>query len=154
MRWLLEKKASPTYHCTKAPVSPLNDAAWLGDSKAISILLEYGALGREKKGRGALHIAVHKKMFSSVKLLLERDCQVNELYHNKTALTAALSCGKTGDIRLVRILIHGKADVRQATTNTKGLFAEGNWTSHLKFSRKYSNKRCSAAIENAIYERL
>ena len=98
---MLEKKASPTHYCTKAPVSPLNDAAWFGDSKAIALLLEYGALGTEKKGRGALHIAVHKKMFHSVKLLLERGCKINELYFKKTALTAALSCGRAGDVRLV-----------------------------------------------------
>ena len=151
MRYLLEKKASPTHHCTKAPLSPLNDAAWLGDSKAISLLLDYGALRREKTGGGALHIAVHKKMFSSVKLLLERDCQVNELYFKKTALTAALSCGKTGDVRLVRMLLCAKADVRQATSDSKGLFDFGNWTTHLDFSKKYSSKRCSAAIRNALH---
>ena len=154
LRWLLDKKASPTHYCTKARATPLNEAALLGDSIAITLLLDYGALRREKKGRGALHIAVHKKMFSSVKLLLERGCKVNELYFKKTPLTAALSCGKTGDVRLVQILLRGKADVGIATTDTKGLFNMGNMTTHLAFSKKFSNKRCSAAIKNAINSKL
>ena len=122
----------------------------MGDSMAISILHDYGALGRENEGRGALHIAVHKKMFSSVKLLLERGCLVNELYFNKTPLNAALSYGKPGDVRLVLILIRSKADVKKATTDKKGLFDFGNWTTHLAFSKKFSNKRCSAAIKSAL----
>ena len=61
LRLLLKKKDSPTYNYRKARITPFNEAAWMGDSMAISILLDYGALGRENKGRRVLHIAVHKK---------------------------------------------------------------------------------------------
>ena len=50
---------------------------------------------------------------------------MNELYFNKTPLTAALSCGKTGDVRLVQILLRGKADVGIERKTTRGYLIWG-----------------------------
>ena len=120
VRYLLELKASPTLRCTSTLVTTrLYDAAQLGKCEIAELLLEVSALPEGGFTNGALHGAIHNRMFKVVDILLSQGCQVNEYYLEQTPLGAALTCGKTnsGDVRLVARLLAAKADITKKTLN-------------------------------------
>ena len=118
VRYVIEKKASLTLRCRSTRIStPLYDAAWMGKSDMAQLLLEKSALPDGGTSGGALHGAIHNRMFKTIKMMLDRGCQVNEYFLEQTPLGAALTCGKmkTGDVRLVKTLLAAKADTTMKT---------------------------------------
>ena len=118
VKYLLDRKASPTLRCTATLITtPLSDAAWKGKTKILQLLLERSAVPDGGITRGALHGAIHNKMFCPIKIMLSQGCQVNEDYLGQTPLAAALTCGKrqSGDSRLVHMLLSAKADIMKET---------------------------------------
>ena len=95
VRVLLAMKASPSISWLEQghPIPPLEEAVWLGHEKISRLLLENGA--SETKGwcHGALHGAIAKKMFTLVKLLIEKRASLDSTYVGTTPLCAALTCG-------------------------------------------------------------
>ena len=69
VKFLLDSKASPIIDINSYGSKPLDEAAWLGFSDILSCLLDYGAIGNDGLTYGALHGAIHKKMFTALKIL-------------------------------------------------------------------------------------
>lgn len=150
VRWLLEKKASPTVRCTRSMVyRPLDLAAWDNKPVIVQILLESGGLGGNGESYGGLHGAIKHKMFKTIRRLLAKGCDVNENYLNVTPLGAALTCGKTksGDARLVKLLLEAKADVLSLTKLCSSPYHGGKLTSLLNVASTYSNSKCAALLK-------
>ena len=147
--YLLEQKASPTKRCTSTLITtPLSDAAWNGKAKIVMLLLERSALPDGGHTQSALHGAIHNKMFSAIKIMLNQGCQVNEHYLDQTPLGAALTCGKrkSGDARLVKILLAANADITKMTKMSHSPFFNAPMTNHIDLAKKYSNKRCQLLL--------
>ena len=152
---LLLMKASPIIKINTIGSKPLDEAAWLGLSDILCCLLDHGAVGNGGYTFGALHGAIHKKLFSAVKKLILYRCNVNETYNGGTPLRAALTCGRSdsGDVRMVKILLLAKAQVDIKTVGgIDTFFPEYKKTSHLAIARKYSNANCIQAIEASNIE--
>ena len=152
VRYVLEKSASPTRRCTSTMIyTPLYDAAWKGKSEIAQLLLENSALPEGGATGGALHGAIHNRMFKTIHMMLDRGCQVNEDYLGQTPLGAALTCGKSksGDVRLVRILLSAKADVMKKTTMSDSPWFNVSMGTHTDLATKYSNRRCLALLNAA-----
>ena len=145
VRVLLAMKASPSISWLEQGhwILPLEEAVWLGHEKISRLLLENGA--SETKGwcHGALHGAIAKKMFTLVKLLIEKRASLDSTYVGTTPLCAALTCGtkRTGDIRMVRLLSNAKADLEKMTSGPRYSGQTGKLT-HLEVAKKYSNAKC------------
>ena len=97
-----------------------------------------------------LHGAIYNRMFKTIRIMLNRGCQVNEYYLHQTPLGAALTCGKTksGDVRLVRILLSAKADIKRETKMCKSPFSVGSMGHHRYLAREYSNQRCRKLLKS------
>ena len=153
VKFLLDSKASPIIDINSYGSKPLDEAAWLGFSDIFSCLLDYGAIGNDGLTYGALHGAIHKKMFTALKNLILHNCDVNETYFGGTPLRAALTCGRSnsGDVRMVKILLRAKAVVDMQTVGGIDTFYP-DWrkTSHIELAKKYSNVKCVQAIIQAI----
>ena len=150
VRYLLELKASPTLRCTSTLVTtPLYDAAQLGKCEIAELLLEVSALPEGGFTNGALHGAIHNRMFKVVDILLSQGCQVNEYYLEQTPLGAALTCGKTnsGDVRLVARLLAAKADITKKTLMSRSPFFHAPMTQPIDLATKYSNKKCQTLLK-------
>ena len=82
VRVLLAMKASPSISWLEQghPILPLEEAVWLGHEKISRLLLENGV--SEMKGwcHGVLHGAIAKKMFTLVKLLMEKGASLDSTY--------------------------------------------------------------------------
>ena len=151
--YLLDLKASPTLRYTSTLVcTPLYDAAWMGKSKIAELLLEHSALPEGGLTKGALHGAIHNRMFKTVQILLKKGCQVNESYLHQTPLGAALTCGKNnlGDVRLVRRLLVAKADISKKTLMYHSPFFHAPMTKHIDLANKYSSKKCQAVLNQFL----
>jgi len=149
VRYILEKKASPTLRCISTRIcTPLYDAAWSCKSEVAQLLLENSALPEGGKTLGALHGAIYNGMFKTIRIMLNRGCQVNEYFLDQTPLGAALTCGKSksGDVRLVRTLLSAKAHIMKETKMCDSPFFKGNMVHHSDLAKKYSNVRCRALI--------
>ena len=98
---------------------------------------------------GALHGAIHNRMFKVVDIMLSQGCQVNEYYLEQTPLGAALTCGKTnsGDVRLVARLLAAKADITKKTLMSRSPFFKASMTQHIDLATKYSNKKCQTLLK-------
>ena len=147
--YLLQRKASPTRRCTSTLITtPLKAAAWKSKSKIVQLLLEKSAVLDGGKTHGALHGAIHNKMFHTIKIMLNQGCSVNEHYLEQTPLGAALTCGKTksGDARLVAMLLSAKADLMKKTLMSHSPYFVAPMASHIDLARKYSNKRCQQLL--------
>ena len=150
--WLLEKKASPTMRCTGSSIDrPLALAAWDNKPEVVQILLESGGLGANGESYGGLHGAIEHKMFKTIRRFLMKGCDLNEKYLNVTPLGASLTCGKTktGDARLVKLLLNAKADVLGLTKMCSSPYAGGKLSKVFNVARTYSNSKCTALIEVA-----
>ena len=148
--YLLERKASPARRCTSTlTTTPLYDAAWKGKSKIAQLLLEKSGLPDGGITHGALHGAIQNKMFHTIKIMLNQGCRVNEHYLEQTPLGAALTCGKrkSGDARLVAMLLAAKADLMKKTLMSHSPFFHAPVASHFDLARKYSNKRCQLLLQ-------
>ena len=151
--YLLDRKASPTRRYTSTLVcTPLYDAVWMGKSKIAELLLEHSALPEGGLTKGALHGAIHNRMFKTVDILLKQGCQVDESYLQQTPLGAALTCGKnnSGDARLVRRLLKAKADISKKTIMCHSPFFHAPLTKHNDLANKYSNKKCQAVLNQLL----
>ena len=147
--YILKLKASPTRRCSSTQIcTPLYDAAWIGKPKIAQLLLEKSAILEGGLTHGALHGVIHNKMYSTLKIMLNMGCDVNEYYLEQTPLGAALTCGnnKSGDVRLVRTLLSAKADIMKRTKMCYHPHFHGMMTNHKDLARKYSNKRCNALL--------
>ena len=154
VRYILELKASPTRKCSSTQIcTPLYDAAWIGKPKIAQLLLEKSAMLEGGLTHGALHGVIHNKMYSTLKIMLNLGCDVNEYYLDQTPLGAALTCGKnkSGDSRLVRTLLLAEADLMKRTKMCNHPFFQGIMTNHKDLARKYSNKRCKALLKTEDY---
>ena len=151
VRYVLEKKASPTVRCISTLIcTPLYDAAWSGKSEIAQLLLDKSAMPEDGATKGALHGAIYNRMFKTIRIMLNRGCQVNEYYLHQTPLGAALTCGKTksGDVRLVRMLLSAKADIKRETKMCKSPFSVGSMGHHRYLAREYSNQRCRKLLKS------
>jgi len=147
--YLLGRKACPTRRYTSTLVTtPLYDAAWMGKSTIAELLLENSALPEGGLTNGALHGAIHNRMFRTVDILLNQGCEVNESYLQQTPLGAALTCGKSnsGDVRLVRRLLSAEADISKKTKMFHSPFFHAPMTQHVDLANKYSSKKCQAVL--------
>lgn len=116
-------------------------------------MLDHGAIGDGGYTFGALHGAIHKKLFPAIKKLIICKCNVNETYYGGTPLRAALTCGRSdsGDVRIVKLLLKAKSRVDIQTVGGIDTFSQDyKKTSHLEIARKYSNVKCIQAIDQAI----
>ena len=153
VKFLLNSKASPIAATYSNGPKPLDEAAWLGFSDILCCLLEHGAIGNDGLTYGALHGAIHKKLFTAVKTLILHNCDVNETYCGGTPLRAALTCGRSnsGDVRMVNILLRAKAAVDIQTVRGIHTFSpDFRKTSHIELARMYSNVKCVQAILRAM----
>ena len=153
VKFLLNSKASPVKEINANGSKPLDEAAWLGFSDILCCLLEYGAIGKDGLTFGALHGAIHKKLFTALKNLISHNCDVNETYFGGTPLRAALTCGRSnsGDVRIVKILLRAKSVVDMKTVGGIDTFSpDYRKTSHIELARSYSNAKCVKAIFQAI----
>ena len=149
VRYVIEKKACLTLRCMSTRIcTPLYDAAWMGKSDIAQLLLEKSALPDGGTAGGALHGAIHNRMFKTIKMMLDRGCQVNEYYLEQTPLGAALTCGKmkTGDVRLVNTLLAAKADTTMKTKMCYLPWFQGIMVDHIGLAEKYSSQRCRASL--------
>ena len=96
---------------------------------------------------GALNGAVSWKMFSLVRALIQKGASLNSVYNGVTPLCAALTCGKkkTGDVRMVRLLLKAKADPNKKTAAPRPS-NETRKLTHLEIAREYSNEKCVRLI--------
>ena len=149
VRHILELKASPTLRCSSTQIcTPLYDATWLGKPKIAKLLLEKITFRKGGATFGALHGAIHNRLFSTVKIMIKMGSDVNECYLEQTPLGAALTCGKnkSGDVRIVRSLLLAKADVMKKTKMCYHPYFRGSKTSHIELARNYSNERCRTLL--------
>ena len=146
---LLGMKASPSIGWKEKGhwILPLEEAVWLGQEKIARLLLENGACKEQGWSFGALHGAIAKKMFALVKLLIDKGASLDSTYVGSTPLCAALTCGNkgTGDIRIVRLLLNAKADLKKKTAAPRYSTQKGLLT-HLEVAKRYSNPKCQALI--------
>ena len=115
--------------------------------------MDHGAIGDGGYTFGALHGAIHKKLFPAIKKLILCKCNVNETYYGGTPLRAALTCGRSdsGDVRIVKLLLKAKSRVDIQTVGGIDTFSpDYKKTSHLEIARKYSNVKCIQANDQAI----
>ena len=151
VRYVIEKKASLTRRSISTLIcTPLYDATWMGKTKIAQLLLEKSALPDGGESGGALHGAIHNKMFKTIKIMLDRGCQVNEYHREQTPLGAALTCGKlkSGDVRLVNTLLAAKADPMKKTKMCYSHSCQGIMVDHIDLARKYSNQHCLSSLIN------
>ena len=149
VKYLLDRKASPKLRCTATlTTTPLSDAAWKGKSKIVELLLERSAMPYGGITSGALHGAIHNQMFNPKKIMLTQGCQVNEEYLGQTPLAATLTCGKrkSGDVRLVQMLLSAKADIMKETIMSHSPFFNAPITNHFNLAKNYSNKKCQLLL--------
>jgi len=152
VRWLLEEKASPSQYCTQTLiVKPLDLAADENKSELVQILLESDGLRGDCKSRGALHLSIKNRMFKVIKGFLTKGYDLNESYLNQTPLGASLTCRKTksGDARLVKLLLDANADVLKPSKLSHSAFGRGELTELVGIARAYSNAKCVLLIEAA-----
>ena len=118
-------------------------------STIAQLLLDNSALPEGGTTHGALHGAIYNKMFKTIKIMLDRGCQVNEYYINQTPLGAALTCGpsRSGDVRLVRILLAAEADVQKTTKMRNSPFKRGSMVHPIILAKKYSNAKCQGLVK-------
>lgn len=149
VRALLGMKASPSISWKEKGhwILPLEEAVQLGHEKIARLLLDNGACKEKGWCFGSLHGAIAKKMFALVKLLIDKGASLDSTYVGSTPLCAALTCGKkgTGDIRIVRLLLNAKADLKKKTTGPRSSTQKGLLT-HLEVAKKFSNAKCLALI--------
>ena len=153
--YLLEKRASPWERCNNnLGWLPLYEAAWCRKPKIVRHLLN--CFDYSGPTFGALHGAIQQKMFCSIKLFLQKRCDVNEYYCNTTPLGVALTCGKTntGDARLVTRLIAARADVTMLVKSSKSILQPGEGTiSVISLAAKFSNRKCLELIKSEYQRR-
>ena len=153
--YLLEKKASLSRKCNdNLAKMPLYEAAWCGKPKIMNHLLNFG--DHSGLSFGALHGAIHQKMFSSVNIFLQKGCDVNEYFCNTTPLGVALTCGKanSGDVRLVKRLIAARADITNLVKLSKSILQPGEgMTSVINLADKFSNRKCLKLIKSEYLRR-
>ena len=130
---------------------PLALAAWENRPQITRLILKNGGLGANGQSYGVLHRAISHKMFKNVRRFLTKGCDVNEDYLNVTPLGASLTCGKSksGDARLVKLLLDAKADVLGLTQMSLSPYHRGKLATVVDVASTYSNNRCTALIENA-----
>ena len=149
VRALLGMKASPSmcYRDKTDLVLPLEEAAWLGQEKISLLLLDNGASKGKSWWYGALHGAIARKMFTLLRRLIKEGAPFNSVYARMTPLCAALTCGKerSGDVRMVRLLLNAKADVNKKTFGPRFSHRKRELT-HLEVAKEYSNENCLQSI--------
>ena len=130
---------------------PLALAACGNKPELVEILLKNCGLGENGESYGGFHGAIKHKMFKLVRMFLERRCDLNEDYFNVTPLGACLTCrkNKSGDVRIVRLLLDAKADVLRLSKMCTSPYDEGELTTMLNVARAHSNSMCTALIQLA-----
>ena len=130
---------------------PLALAAWENKPEVVQILLESGGVDENGVSYGGFHGAIKHRMLKAVRRFLRKECDLNEYYLNVTPLGASLTCGKnkSGDARLVKLLLTAKADVLKLTKMCSLHYTNGNLTNVVNLARKYSNRKCVRLIEVA-----
>lgn len=152
VRWLLENDASPSKRCNQnRTVRPLDLAAQQNKSEILKLLLESHDPGKDGLSYGALHCAINNLMFKEVKIFIQKGYDLNEYYLNQTPLGASLTCGKTksGDARLVKLLLNANADVWKSSKLCYSTYGRGELTELVKVAKAFSNRRCVALFEAA-----
>ena len=151
VRALLAMKASPSIGRLEQGhwILPLEEAVWLGHEKISLLLLANGASETKRWCYGVLHGAIAKKMFPLVRLLIKKGASLDSTYTGRTPLCVALTCGSkgTGDIRMVRLLSHAKADLKKKTSGPRYSCHKGKLT-HLEVAKKWSNAKCLRFISD------
>merc|ERR1712096_34388 len=109
---------------------PLALAAWGNKPEVVQILLENGGLEENGGSYGGFHEAIKHRMFKAVRMFLRKECGINEYYLNITPLGASLTCGKSksGDARLVKLLLTAGVDVLKLTKMCSTYYEKGNLT--------------------------
>ena len=130
---------------------PLALAAWDNRPEIVQVLLESGGMGANGKSYGGFHGAIKYKLFKAVRRFLVKGCDVNEEYLKVTPLGASVTCGKrkSGDVRIVKLLLDAKADIFGLTKMCSSPYYGGKLTHVLDVARTYSNNRCRDLIEFA-----
>ena len=152
VRWLLKNNASPSQYCTKTTiVKPLDLAAYCNKPQIVQILLENNGMGNDCKSYGALHLAIRNRMFTVVKSFIKEGYNLNESYFNQTPLGASLTCGKTksGDVRLVKLLLDANADVLKPSKLCRTTYGRGELTDLVSVAETYSNAKCVSLLQAA-----
>ena len=86
-------------------------------------------------------------MFTLLRRLIKEGAPVDSVYARMTPLCAALTCAKkrSGDVRLVRLLLNAKADVNKKKIGPRFSHQKRELT-HLEVAKEYSNKNCLQSI--------
>ena len=147
-------KASPMIYWKDKTdsVLPLEEAVQLGHDKIAHLLLENVDSNFINWDFGVLHGAIAWKMFALVRVLIKRGARLDLIYSGCTPLCAALTCGKqgTGDVRMVRLLLRAKANLKKNTGGPRNS-NETRLLTHLEVADKYSNGKCLRCISE-IYK--
>ena len=152
VRWLLENNASPSKYCTRTTiVKPLDLAADGNKSEIVELLLESDALRVDCKSYGALHLAITNRMFKVVKSFIKKGYDLNEYYFKQSRLGASLTCGmaKSGDARLVKLLLNANADVLKPSKLCLTAYGRGELINLVSVAKAYSNATCVSLLEAA-----
>ena len=150
VRWLLENNASPSKYCTRSMIiKPLDLAADGNKAEIVQMLLESDGLKDVCKSNGALHLAITNRMFDVVKSFIQKGYDLNESYLNQTPLGASLTCGKSksGDVRLVKLLLEANADVLKPSKHCLTAYGRGEMTDLVRVVKASSNTKCVAVME-------